>query len=410
MCDTMTEEEIKRQLETAKCDQRDLFFARILGGGSYSEEEARQVGEGLEVTFPNDNYYLLSARPEAWGDLYTSGELDQKDTLFILRNTLENAFTCVSHAAWIQGRMIAIMSPETLGEDTLKAIEEQARSALEMLEDAFGISVTIAISRGYNHLTELHNAMEDAKRVFDYLQLVDGDNLIVAYDELRHPYTGPANSSYLELHSRLLSNLRAADFAQMQVVLHELVYREFSAPKPSIDIFRFRVHGLVNTLLFLVEELRSIVGDDLINSIDPGPRLTTAVSLSEIVGVMDDILETLLRHGNKTGEEFPEWVSQVYAYAEAGYHDPDMTVSSVSDHFGLTPTYCARLFKEKYHIRLFDFIQMRRMERAKALMHTDKSLRVIAEEVGFSSSLTMCRAFKRYEGTAPNVYREALQK
>ena len=410
MYENLTAEELRKQLMFADCDRRDLFFARLLGGGTYSEEEARQVGESVGVTFPSGSYYLLSARPEAWGELYSSGQIDRGDTHFILRNTLENAFSCVSHAAWIQGHMVAILSPDTLDKDTLAELQRQARSAVETLEEAFGISVTIAISRGCHSLMELPRAMEDTGRVFDYLQLIDGDKMIVTYEELRHPYTGPTKNSYLELHSKLLSNLRAADFAEMQVTLHELVFREFSDPKPSIDIFRFRINGLVSTLLFLMEELRAIVGNDLIDSVDPGPRLTTANTLSEIVGVMDDILETVLRHGSKSHEEFPEWVSEVYTYAEAGFSDPDLTVSSISDHFNLTPTYCARLFKEKYHIRLFDFIQLRRMEQAKALMHTDKSLRVIADESGFSSALTMCRAFKRYEGTAPNVYREALQK
>lgn len=410
MYDQMTAEELRRQLETSNCDRRDLFFAQLLGGGAYSEDEAKQVGESVSVTFQFDNYYLLSARPEAWGELYKSGEFDQGDTHFVLRNTLENAFSCVSHAAWIQGRMVAILSPEALGADTLRKIAEQAEAALETLENAFGISVTIAISRGYQSLVALQYAMEDTKRVFDYLQLLEGDNLVVAYEELRHPFTGPSRSSFLELHSKLLGNLRTADFAEMQVTLHELVYREFSDPKPSIDIFRYRKDGLVSTLLFLMEEIREIVGNPLVDSMDPGPRLTEAKTLTELVGVMDDLLETLVCHGSKLESEFPDWVAQVYAYAEENFSDPDLTVSSISDHFNLTPTYCARLFKKKYHIRLFDFIQLHRMERAKALMRTDKSLRIIAEEAGFSSSLTMCRAFKRYEGTASNAYREALRR
>ena len=43
-------------------------------------------------------------------------------------------------------------------------------------------------------------------------------------------------------------------------------------------------------------------------------------------------------------------------------------------------------------------------------MKTDMSLKDIAEAVGFSNALTMSRAFKRYEGTAPNKIREQLRK
>ena len=59
----------------------------------------------------------------------------------------------------------------------------------------------------------------------------------------------------------------------------------------------------------------------------------------------------------------------------------------------------------KTQASVFDYIQ-RRLEAAKALLHSDKNLKDIAEEVGFSSALTMSRAFKRYEGTTPGRLRD----
>ena len=65
--------------------------------------------------------------------------------------------------------------------------------------------------------------------------------------------------------------------------------------------------------------------------------------------------------------------------------------------------------REQYNIRLFDFIQLKRLEMAKVLMETSKSLKEIAQESGFGSALTMSRAFKRYEGTTPNHIRERIR-
>ena len=72
----------------------------------------------------------------------------------------------------------------------------------------------------------------------------------------------------------------------------------------------------------------------------------------------------------------------------------------------MTPTYCSKVFREQFGIRLFDFIQLQRLEAAKAQMSSGKSLKEIAEEVGFCSALTMSRAFKRYEGVSPSNFRE----
>lgn len=59
-------------------------------------------------------------------------------------------------------------------------------------------------------------------------------------------------------------------------------------------------------------------------------------------------------------------------------------------------------------MRLFNFIQLQRLEAAKERMTSGLSRKEIAEEVGFSSTLTMSRAFKRCEGVSPSSFREQI--
>ena len=44
----------------------------------------------------------------------------------------------------------------------------------------------------------------------------------------------------------------------------------------------------------------------------------------------------------------------------------------------------------------------------KELLCAGKTLAAIAEETGFTTTLTLSRTIKRYEGTTPNKLREAL--
>ncbi len=126
---------------------------------------------------------------------------------------------------------------------------------------------------------------------------------------------------------------------------------------------------------------------------------------------MDDIITKLEQHTNRKYQPaVPAWIHKVYDYVAENFRDPDVTVPSIADRFSLTPIYCSKVFREYYNFHLFDCIQLKRLNAAKDLMTTEMSLKEIADAVGFSNALTMSRAFKRYEGAAPNKIREQLKK
>ena len=54
---------------------------------------------------------------------------------------------------------------------------------------------------------------------------------------------------------------------------------------------------------------------------------------------------------------------------------------------------------------MLEEIQGHRLAEAKRLMKGTDSIRSIAEKAGFPSTLTMSRAFKRYEAALPSSFR-----
>ena len=403
-------EDLRRALGGAYSDRRDLYISRLLGGGYFqSAQDALDTGEQYGLNFPNRYFLLLSARPETWGDLFTTGQMDRMDSNFILRNTLEDGLPGAVHAADIQGKMICIVNLNGLPESGLRGIVQDTRRILEVLETEFGITVTVAVSRVYESILELPRAMEDVNQIYEYLAFLDEDRPITAYEELTHIHMMPASTSFLELESRLLGCIRASDFEQADRVMHELIQGEFGDAKPTIETVRFRVYGVVNTMLYLMNDIRTVVGHELVNQIDPGPRLTSAGSLSEIVEVMDDIFSQLSAHtAQKRESASSPWVQEIMPYVDGNFRDSNLSVSSVADHFGLSSTYCSKTFRDRYGIRLPDYIQRKRLEAVKELLRAGKTLAAIAEETGFTTTLTLSRTIKRYEGTTPNKLREAL--
>lgn len=385
---------------------RDLFFINFLSGGVYDSEAAiRTAARRVGLTFPHPLFLVLIAQTEHWGSAFAAGEADLRECHFILRNALENGFPGICQAANVLGEMTAIINLEAMPEAGIDGIAQAAGQILEILDSEFGVSATISISRLYHALEQLPQAFQDARHVLEYLQLMGDDAPVTAYEQLTHPYLSRPPASYFEMEQQLVRCVKSKDFSSFQMILHQFIDSEFTSSRPTVDTFRFRVYGMVNMLLYLMNDVRMTVGDEIVDTLDIGPRLISAASVAALLEEMDDILDRLIQYTARQSAAIPTWVPQVRQYIQDTYRDPNTTVASVADHFQLTPTYCSKVYREIYGIRMLEEIQRLRLSEAKRLLRGTDSIRSIAEKSGFPSTLTMSRAFKRYEAALPSSFR-----
>lgn len=83
-----------------------------------------------------------------------------------------------------------------------------------------------------------------------------------------------------------------------------------------------------------------------------------------------------------------------------------ITVNHFSAMAGLGPAQFARLFKRSTNVTLHQYIILRRIERARALLEeTDLPIVEIAQECGFSDQVHLSRFFSRIVGTSPASFR-----
>ncbi len=83
----------------------------------------------------------------------------------------------------------------------------------------------------------------------------------------------------------------------------------------------------------------------------------------------------------------------------------DQTVGEVADECRLSPTHFARAFKVSTGLTPHDWLQSRRIERARDLLATDLSLAEIALDCGFADQSHFTRVFSRIAGNTPGSWR-----
>ncbi len=89
------------------------------------------------------------------------------------------------------------------------------------------------------------------------------------------------------------------------------------------------------------------------------------------------------------------------------YSDPMLCLNSISNRLEVSNSYISRVFKEKCGLGVMEYLNLVRIEHAKAIIaQGDMSIKDIASKVGFSSDVSFIRVFKKYERITPGKYRQ----
>ncbi|MBR0462887.1 MAG: helix-turn-helix transcriptional regulator [Clostridia bacterium] len=98
--------------------------------------------------------------------------------------------------------------------------------------------------------------------------------------------------------------------------------------------------------------------------------------------------------------------AQIIEYIHQHYADPNISLTSVALTFGLTESTLSMLIKDNVGEPFSTHVENLRMKQAiKLLEETDISVGRIAEMVGYISTNTFSRAFRRKQGISPSEYR-----
>lgn len=102
-------------------------------------------------------------------------------------------------------------------------------------------------------------------------------------------------------------------------------------------------------------------------------------------------------------------LSEIINYIEEHYSEK-LTLSTLSEHFGLSKSYLSHFILNNLHQSFSDFLTYTRYFNAKALlMNNDLSLTEICYSCGFSDYRYMNNAFKKYSSCTPNEFKKNIK-
>jgi two-component system, response regulator YesN len=255
-------------------------------------------------------------------------------------------------------------------------------------------------------LINVARSYEEAKRTLDYQDWTNKDG-VMTVRQLPVEHDGYYYPTDLEL--RLTNLTKAGEREAVHALLMELYLINFEDRLLSLAMLQLFMNEIWGTIVKLLPQV----------SMDHEVALSTMYAAAEesdsfegLKGNFAAVMNTFRRICDNVNEhkksQNVNLMEQIVNMLQSAYMQPELCLESVADSFAISKGYLSQFFKEQTGVNFSEFLENLRMAQAKEwLVQTDMPVHEIAARIGYSSSNTFCRAFKRIYGVSTTEFRRS---
>jgi AraC-like DNA-binding protein len=275
-----------------------------------------------------------------------------------------------------------------------------AKTELEKLLKYF--TFTVSVGRSVRDYEALHRSYLDTKYANVY-RLVRGTEQIILFTEHMENYE--SRMAYpLNEEKKLLSYIKLLKEDMILLSIEEF----FEAIlKMSPNETRWSVNQLMLSVLHMIMTLNYKTKDG--SPVD-WKEWTNQINATDTREEMKEVLKHLLQ--NLSGEQDSgngnksKIANDIKQYVDEHYQEDTLSVTEIASCTGFSTNYVRLIFKNEIGESISDYIQNKRIEKAKELLRTSNhTSKEIAGMVGYTDNRYFYVVFKRITGETADSYR-----
>lgn len=299
-----------------------------------------------------------------------------------------------------------VINTQDRARDLTAEAEGYAAAILRALEKNCFLSMQVNISIPVDALRDVSRAYRSLEQIQDYRTFLLDETPCLTYSRIQDRFTDLGGCQAPEKH--LIYAVRTHNFEDARACLREFFQVLFVENRPGVASLASQFYRLVNPLLDTVSEMLADVSIDspewraLSGCQENLLRVESLEDLKRRAGETLDALEDV--YLKKLSGAEPRWMYQLQTLIEQNYQDPQISVSALADAVNITAVHMSRVFRQFRGLGVMDCIHHLRIDMAKELLSQGESVKAVSVQVGYTSPLTMTRAFKKYDGQTPGNY------
>ena len=285
---------------------------------------------------------------------------------------------------------------------TTEELQEIFNCIVTHIERNYSLRFTAAITKSYSEMEELPQAYRAAKKLLDYKFVFKEKKVIfqeLLDEENMNKYYYP-----IELEAKLILRTLSSNELSVRRTLDEIFDSKNSKEidKKYLKEFTGLLYNTLGRIFIQLKEMNKDIDIKIFNAEE-------ILQLSELEKIREKFEEKILEICKytkvKESSDNESIKIKIEKFLEENYM-VDISLDNLADYLGHSFKYTSVLFKKVMGDNFKNYLNIYRLEKAKEFMEYNKDLKIkeLAELVGYNSSNTFIRIFRKYEGVSPGKY------
>lgn len=402
-----TRDELHREIEEQRPLMRASFFERLLHGRFDSSAEFRETLPHIDVSVEGKLLTVAVIHTSRRPGNATPPEADAFRVVVkdIVRSVIGDAG--LVHDVSEETLALLLLSDEVDRVLCHRQTEAMLTEVLVVAEKDADIQLRIGVGSPCDELLSVWKSYEEAT----YASRVSGDDSISTirwYSDL--PARTAAYYFPNEVESRIAGYTIAGDSARAIEIVRSVFRRNATERSLTAAIRRLFITDVCGVVLKSADQLE--LTDELFARVSTS--ITGVMEMEEYADAEDRICETLewlADHARRRKRSHNELLrSQMLELVEEEFAEPQLSLTSAAESLGISESYLSHFFKEQTGRNFHVYLEELRMTKAcELLKKTSVPIVEIARAVGYGSSNTFGRAFRRVHGMNATAYRRRVR-
>ncbi|CAG7638213.1 helix-turn-helix domain-containing protein [Paenibacillus allorhizosphaerae] len=385
------------------------LFERLLKGEYVSLEDHRALLQHVGVETEGNYFAVAILQLRGYDGGLNRFDLEALDVKRVMvKDILHEALGASAHWHDVAEDRIALLFVFRFAhtQHIREYLAEAAFRISETIQHRLYLATRFAIGGVHEDLLNVSRSYEEARQTLEYL-LWRNRSGPMQFEELPIEHNSYYYPSDFEL--RLGNLAKAGDLQAVESMLQELYDINFKERRLSVPMLRLFMNEMWGTIVKMLPQ----VGMDERNVFEQMKPFSGDMSSFEGLDHNYRALVETYRHvcgfvGEHKKSQNVQLMDNIIRLLQDGYVDQELCLEAVADRMDISKGYLSQFFKEQTGVNFSDYLESLRMTQAKVLLaDTDLPVYEIAERVGYSSSNTFCRAFKRINGISTTAYRRS---
>lgn len=212
----------------------------------------------------------------------------------------------------------------------------------------------------------------------------------------------------LEVEQQLVNLIKSGDAARAEKLLDSIYEQNYATRRIAPGLHRILLPSIAGTLLKLAQQFPELARALALRLTSDAPA--DADPVAAFAKLRESVRAACAHFQSGRSDQSERMLNGIRKFVRERYGDNMLSVNSIADRFGITPSYLSAFFKKASGQNIADFIALVRIAEAKRMLAEPQlTIAQIAAKVGYANDIGFIRFFKKYEGVTPGAYRQSIE-